>query len=392
MTDVTLRRIPTEEMLQLAPRIHGYAFRNTPPFPGEDFANYFKVPDAKHLGAFWSDSGKLAVSGSYTPMLQNIRGKLYRVGGVWAVAALPEARRSGITRLMMRGLFAEMCADDMPITMLYPFRESFYERLGYVMFQQGKTAKFNPAKLASLLKRDLGGSVEWMSIADGISIYRDFTRKVLDQMHGFGWWIGETGEEVGRANEWWLAVARDGANGEVIGVMLYQIKRFELMTVRSFFYTNSRGKYLLLEWIARHIDQVEKVNIVLGADERPETWMSDLAVEVEAEWPPLGRVLDVQGLNGLPVGEGRFTARIIDEHCDWNNGVFTFAGEGGELRVTPAETPDCDLTIQALSALVYGIREPGDFVFRGWGDPSAAAQEAMRAMFPPLLPYHYLRY
>jgi len=35
---------------------------------------------------------------------------------------------------------------------LYPFRESFYERLGYVTFPQPRTARFSPQALLPLLK------------------------------------------------------------------------------------------------------------------------------------------------------------------------------------------------------------------------------------------------
>jgi hypothetical protein len=43
------------------------------------------------------------------------------------------------------------------------------------------------------------------------------------------------------------------------------------------------------------------------------------------------------------------------------------------------------LSIQGVSALVYGAHDPADFYVRGWGDPSPKVQAAMREMFPPAL-------
>jgi hypothetical protein len=57
------------------------------------------------------------------------------------------------------------------------------------------------------------------------------------------------------------------------------------------------------------------------------------------------------------------------------------------LQVGPADEPDCELTIQALTALIYGTHDPGDFAFRGWGNPSAEVQATMRAIFPPRVPF-----
>jgi len=57
------------------------------------------------------------------------------------------------------------------------------------------------------------------------------------------------------------------------------------------------------------------------------------------------------------------------------------------LTVSPAKTADCQLTIQGLSALVYGVSDPEDFALRGWGDPSPALIDTLRMIFPPRLPY-----
>ena len=48
---------------------------------------------------------------------------------------------------------------------------------------------------------------------------------------------------------------------------------------------------------------------------------------------------------------------------------------------------DCALSIQGLSALVYGAHDPGDFQVRGWGDPSPDTLATMRVMFPQKLAY-----
>ena len=105
------------------------------------------------------------------------------------------------------------------------------------------------------------------------------------------------------------------------------------------------------------------------------------------------RVVAVAQLSarGIQTGPGRFAARITDPLCPWNGGTWHFETVDGELRVGPVASaesaPDCTLSIQALATLVYGTHDPGDFAFRGWGDPLPQVQETMRAMFPRKLPY-----
>ena len=101
------------------------------------------------------------------------------------------------------------------------------------------------------------------------------------------------------------------------------------------------------------------------------------------------RVLDIARLNGMQVGPGRFSARVRDPLCPWNEGVWEFRSEHGILQVeqhTHSEF-DCDLSIQSLTALIFGTHNPGDFAIRGWGNPSPALQTSLREMFPPREPY-----
>ncbi|NTU76580.1 MAG: hypothetical protein HGA90_02010, partial [Alphaproteobacteria bacterium] len=51
-------------------------------------------------------------------------------------------------------------AIDLVIVNLYPFRESFYERLGYVAFPLAKIAKFAPQSLTPLLNMQTGGEID----------------------------------------------------------------------------------------------------------------------------------------------------------------------------------------------------------------------------------------
>jgi len=67
---------------------------------------------------------------------------------------------------------------------LYPFRESFYERLGYVTFPLPRIAKPAPSALLPLMEKDLGGQVELMLIGDGFDIYREYPGKLRQRTHG----------------------------------------------------------------------------------------------------------------------------------------------------------------------------------------------------------------
>jgi predicted acetyltransferase len=144
----------------------------------------------------------------------------------------------------------------------------------------------------------------------------------------------------------------------------------------------------MLNWIARHVDQADRVEIWLPADVYPETWLADIQVKTEsAARAAMSRVLDVERIGGMNVGEGNFTAQIIDPLCPWNEGTWRFESNGGKLQVLKTSKADCQLTVQGLTALIAGTHDPQDFPLRGWGNPDPALQSIQREIFPKMNPF-----
>lgn len=390
MSDAVIRRVTDiEERIKVVYALGGYAFEPTPPLPDyERWAKWARnASDATTMAAF--EGNQAMAMASSMPMTQNVRGRVMPMAGIWGVATHPAARRNGYVRDLMTSLLKSVREDGTPVSCLYPFRPSFYERMGYVTFPQPREAKIDPRPLLPLLKMDLGGSVELLPMAEGHAAYRAYLQSHQPRVHGMG--LRSDNDARNEANnQVWVALAR--VDGEVQGAMIYKIEGTEdnfTMFVWRFYAHTIAGRYLLLEWFARHMDQVNKVQVRLGPDALPETWWTDIStLETSRVWPPMGRVVDVAGLGGLAVGEGAVTLQISDPLCPWNEGAWTFAGVDGALQVSPAQgAPDASLTIQALSGLVYGNHDPAMFSIRGWGEPSEAVQARMLALFPPLLPY-----
>ena len=388
MTNIIIRPIVGEELYDINLRLSGYAFRATPPLPDNERwrEDLDALSAATHLALFEDDYAVSIAAAS--PMTQSVRSVVLPVGGVWAVATDPTARRKGYSKQVLQALFAHMRDAGMPLSVLYPFRESFYERLGYVVLPQPRTAIFPVAALGLLLRRDLGGSVTMLSLADGAAIWRAYQLRVQPLIHGMTLPDERAARLPFMRDRDWMAVARVG--DEVVGIMFYRILgNGQNMLVSRFLTHTAVGRYLLLEWVARHIDQVHDVEIPLAPSDHPETWLPDLHVRLHGNENPMARIIDITKLNGLAVGSGQIVAEIRDPHCPWNTGRFRLqANDDGRLRVTPTtDAAECDLDIIALAALIYGVVAPEMFVPRGWGNVSPAAQATLATLFPPLSPF-----
>ncbi len=385
----TTRHLQGEEMLETLYTLNSYSLHPSPPYQNKDeWMGIVRERQGMNCHAVFEDETPKSVAVS-TPMTQNLRGMLFPASGVWGVSTHPSARRKGYCRQSMAAVLSTDRERGMVFSNLYPFRESFYERLGYVAFPLVKIAKLTTASLSPLLKMETGGELELKLIGDVYDIYRDYLAEMRPHTHGMAFFDYADTARANR-NLLWIALAK--FDGKIEGLMLYNVQGAEVtkynFVAYRFYYKTSRARYLMLNWMARHVDQANRVEIWLAADEYPELWLADMEGKVEsAIRPAMSRVLDVERIGGMNVGEGSFTAEVIDPLCPWNEGAWQFDSSGGKLRVRKTSKAECQLTIQGLTALIAGAHDPQDLPLRGWGDPNPVIQSTMRKMFPRMCPF-----
>ncbi|MFH1086830.1 MAG: GNAT family N-acetyltransferase [Chloroflexota bacterium] len=391
MPDVAIRQLHGDDIFESMRLIHAYAFRPTPPLPdADDTRRMLADRDGMTFYGLFEDGCPMACAAS-TALTQNVRGADYATGGYCHVTTHPSARRRGYARQVLAALSAALREQGTVFSCLYPTTEIFYQRLGWVAFPVPRRSAFAPEKLLPLLERDLPGDVELLPLAEGYDAYRSYCAAHRARVHGYATFDHPDPRIVARDDRW-LAFAR--VAGETVGVMMYDLRGEALaeyaLRVGRFYYHSPVGRYLLLQWIARHVDQANRVELTLPPTEQPETWMPDLrGTMAPIHRAPNARVLNVGGLGGMRVGVGRAVVALSDALCPCNEGVWTLESVAGALRVARGgdERTAAPLGMQALAALVYLGTDPAEFAPRGWGAPNTAQQAALRGVFPPAVPY-----
>jgi predicted acetyltransferase len=389
-----IRLLDIEEAIKILHFLSSYAFTPSPPLPEfENFAERIRSKEGANYYAVFSDNEPQAVSCETTPLNQNLRGKSFKMAGVANVASHPAARRKGYVRKLMLHMYREFNQKGYAVSCLYPFKESFYQRLGYITLPQSKKIIFSANNLEPVLKLNNQGAYDLVAFKNGYDAFRSFTEKYQAKTHGMALFAIPQ-QNAAKFHQAWLVFAK--RNDEIVGVMNYTLKdnmMNQTLTAYDFLYTDPHGKFLLLNWIARHIDQVEKVILTLKPDQAGENLYTDLRPEFEGVFfPPMARVINIAALSGLPIGNGKISFQVEDPDCEWNNGVWTFESVDGQLAITKAKKADFMLSIHGLTALVYGVYDPAEFILRGWGNPNPEHQQILREMFPRAIPYLHAMY
>ncbi|MBY8872000.1 GNAT family N-acetyltransferase [Micromonospora sp. PLK6-60] len=390
-----IRRLAAEERLTDSFPLQGYAFEASPLSAArtEEFRAYLPYNSGNRTLVAEED-GEAVAAASAIPMRQNLRGRVLPMAGVAGVATHPLARRRGHVRTLLHRLLDEMRDEGHALTALYPFRASFYERFGYVGLPARRRVTLAPADLAPLLRADLPGELGWQRIAAGWTRYQAYTQRCLDDRHGFALFPEFRAVGLRDRDDRWLLTAQIG--GGTVGAVTYRIDDHggELVA-DDLLADDPYARALLLQFFARHVDQVDRVSFAVPADALPELWLTDLSVRVEARVAgpkspaPMARLLSVDALTGLPAGPGRVRVELAGDR--WLAGAYLLDGATGRLelvadRAAPG-VPSVTLTAAGLSALAYGVLDPAEVAVRGLGSVPTDAVVELRRLFPRALPY-----
>jgi len=96
------------------------------------------------------------VTGTLTlyPHTMSVGGERLKSGGIGAVAVLPDFRLNGIAKRLMAEAYASMRTSGTPLSLLYPFRHSFYQKQGYGLIGDIQTLTIHSASVPRFSERD----------------------------------------------------------------------------------------------------------------------------------------------------------------------------------------------------------------------------------------------
>ena len=393
MTDkqFDIREVPSSDPANLL--LAKYAFTTTPTVPDkEKDERYLQQRSDDRIFFSYVDNEPIARVG-VIPMTQNVRGTVMPMGGVSGVASMPSARRGGHIRALMTHSIEQMHADGQPVSTLYPFKTSYYEKFGFSGWQVPLWVRIQPAALASYMKFPKHGDVKHRLSTDVKDELYDFLKASQQHVHGMSRLPRVRFDNGAERNPTWFMSVHEG--DEITGGICYKLNldQNEVMEVREVFWSTLNGKLNVLDFMARHVDQVKQIRMPLLPGSEPHLWFSDdgettILSNEEFSWgAPMGRIVTLTGLQGIPVGDAKASVTVNDPQAPWNNGTWTLSGRNGELEVREGGTPGGEVSIAGLSAMLFSGLDPEMLPLRGWGSVDAESAASLKTLFPPITPY-----
>ena len=383
---------------------------------------------------------------------QWVRGSLRTMGGIGGVWTYPEFRNRGCVKALMKAALMELDLRGVGLSMLMPFKESFYGALGYVVANSnlrltvplGAWQRYmaqNMTQNSRHLDRDeiidhgaadqdhaptqwqierrpagdcQGQLVDFLSMALHGQELDD--QKFLPHDHGILL-------PLFNAEQWWhLQRSRLAVwvkqNRQPMAVALYGIdssgnKPFEerQIDISAMFARSEAAWEQLLCFFASHRDQVAQIQMTFPFGVNPHRWFRDSPTPLQGSFLPpwMVRVVNVvQALHGLRVGTSQtqpatVNLMVTDPVCAWNCGVVGLTAEAGiltakhgslaEFRGNSTGTESLpnhlvQITITGLTALIYGITGARELQAKGEIEANIEALAILEQWFPTVSLYN----
>jgi len=359
--------------------------------------------------------GKIVAALQCFSFQQSVRGSVKNMGGIGGVWTYPEYRNQGCVKALMKSAFLEMRMQGICVSMLTPFKESFYGSLGYAIANATNEINIPVSSLSQYLKLPNSSNLTCDRLAatevkDILSnfLYENLrSQSLLPHSHG----LAITNFTY---DQWWhlhrqklcVVIKRDR---QPVAMAIYAIDssgnlpmRDRQIEISSIFWTDIASRDRLLHFLASHRDQIYSLKMPVPIGASVHTWLSDAGrLDSTMTDPWMVRAIDIVGaLHGLPIASEPFTFALSDPYCNWNDGVFGVNGDRGQIMVKrysngDGSNPAIDFraTIAGISALIYGTHAIGELVHKQWiTEITPETCERLEKCFTPCLIYNPFKF
>jgi len=349
-----------------------------------------KIPMDLHYGAFEVET--LVAGAGIIPFDIRMRSQDFKMYGVGGVASKPEYRNRGIIREIMIKMFKDMQDNHIPLSVLYPFKHSFYEMLGYKLVDEHFTYEF---KISDILYKETDYHMK------EVERINDDIRSVYDRAILNFNYIAKRPEIQFWRNFYknnYKFICYNGNQPVGYVIIIFTKKDQELwlkhpektIVIQEAFWLDQSAKQTIFNFLWSHRDQRKYVAGSFSAYEN----ITDLlkTPRIKSRYitdNSLLRIIDVKNvLENLkyPCDNFSIIFHINDTYCPWNNGFFTLTSKGKEINVEFKESSevsaDIEIDIGYFAQLVAGFRTVRDLLEFGFISVNHEKLEILQKLFP----------
>ncbi|MFX0125422.1 MAG: enhanced intracellular survival protein Eis [Candidatus Hodarchaeota archaeon] len=326
---------------------------------------------SKEVYGIW-DQEQLVSTGAFHQFKLRLRNKMFPMGGIYAIATSPYCRNRGYIRKILHKLLEDMNAINIPISVLYPFKYSFYEQYDWRLADQVYFCRIDidhiidrPVK--NRIIREVG--IKKGKFPEDIkTVYRHCYEKfnfIVDRtdknwratvdLKTPGFWFvcydekdspcGYLGLRFLKRDEWWW---------------LRLDEQERSVYLRDIFWRDRETKQALFNFLKTHRDHRKYILFSTPCPPFISSITTCNYLDIIRHNPnAMVRIVNVKNLfEAFEYStDVHFVLKIIDNFCSWNNKSFRFKVTNNKAKLDETnDAPDVTISIGSLSQMAVGFR------------------------------------
>ncbi len=391
---MTIKRL-SKEHEPILRDLWAYCFGGGEPSNDEEWNSYFSQLDLDNCLGYFVDN-ELASTYVIEHYKMFVRGNLMKMGGIAAVATYPQFRRQKqVTALLIESLKV-MRKNKEFISVLYPFKYSFYRKYGYENCADFSWIIAKPSNI--LLPNDFKPlTLKEILHKDSFDIIVPLREKIGKKKYNLI--IFDTPEmwkfhNLKKHSK--LFVIQE--NGEDVGYFITNLKKMPgewnvRLLLKEVLVDSMQARLTVFDYIKKHTDQTKDFSFGFMGDENPLDYFDNLwedGIKYNVSGGPMFRVVDVEKALELLVFDEKLTANfslhIEDDYAPWNSERMEVVITHGKAKVTRKAGKNADLQadIKAFTQLFVGYRSLNELIEIGKIKITDSKIECINELFPKM--------
>lgn len=362
---MTIKKLSVEYKEELKD-LWDYCFAGGGETSEEDWKDWFSILDLDNCLGYFID-GKVASTYVIHSYKMFVRGVLMKMGGIGAVATKPEFRKQKQITELTKESFKVMRKNQEYISVLYPFKFSFYRRYGYENCADFEWIISSPKNI--LIPKDFKPlKIVEISQDESFKICMPIREKIgskfnLTIFDDLEYWKYHHARKKTK-----VFVIKDGE--ENVGYFTTRLEKKEgpwnvRLNMRNVIVDSEVARLTVFDYIKKHTDQNKDFSYPLLGDERITDYFDNLwegEFKYQMTGGPMFRVIDVKKAMELLEFDKSldvtFSLKIDDEYAPWNSEPMQVTIKNGKAKVTKAtdEKFDLETEIKTFTQLFTGYR------------------------------------
>ena len=296
------------------------------------------------------------------PLDMKLRNSIVKMSGIGNLASNAINRGKGAVKKLLLESLKLMRKNDVMVSVLYPFSQSFYRKYGWEKFDDMHTCHFSPSiiKKTNTLKNYTIHDYDEPNKAVS-EFYNQFasTHYNYIQKQTKHWDVELEQKMPSDIDRRVVTFSQNGKIKSMILMLMSNQENETILVIRDMAYLEQKDIMPIFDFISTFSLQLSKVTLNLPVDFDYWHFFNDRPEKTMLRERSMIRIVDMITLNGLKINTTDFDIRlkVNDDFAQWNTGQYHLSVKNQVLSVKKIDQADFECDITTLSSIITGYTD-----------------------------------